>query len=114
MQYAETAYLAEDVPLALKTFLHAVDMTDDDGDGDLPPRDTIPTGLTLRAWFGVKLVSVVFPLADTEPQPLTHARYLFTIVHSQDIHRPSSGDDFRVTDSSTDLLEHPSCGRALE
>ncbi|TBU37051.1 TPR-like protein [Dichomitus squalens] len=54
LQYAETAYLAEDVPLALKTFLHVVDMTDDD-DGDLAPSDSIPTGITLRAWFGVKL-----------------------------------------------------------
>ena len=56
LQYAETAYLAEDVPLALKMFLHTVDMTDDD-DGDLAPSDSIPTGITLRAWFGVKLVS---------------------------------------------------------
>lgn len=55
LQYAETAYLAEDVPLALKTFLHVVDMTDDD-DGDLAPSDSIPTGITLRAWFGAKLV----------------------------------------------------------
>lgn len=55
LQYAETAYLAEDVPLALKTFLQTVDMTDDD-DGDLAPSDSIPTGITLRAWFGVKLV----------------------------------------------------------
>ena len=55
LQYAETAYLAEDVPLALKTFLQAVDMTDDD-DGDLAPSDSIPMGITLRAWFGVKLV----------------------------------------------------------
>ncbi|KAI0767474.1 TPR-like protein [Fomes fomentarius] len=54
LQYAETAYLAEDVPLALKTFLHVVDMTDDD-DGDLAPSDSIPIGITLRAWFGVKL-----------------------------------------------------------
>ncbi|KAI0708697.1 TPR-like protein [Earliella scabrosa] len=54
LQYAETAYLAEDIPLALKTFLQAVDMTDDD-DGDLAPSDSIPTGVTLRAWFGVKL-----------------------------------------------------------
>ena len=55
LQYAETAYLAEDVPLALKTFLQVVDMTDDD-DGDLAPSDSIPTGITLRAWFGAKLV----------------------------------------------------------
>ena len=56
LQYAEMAYLAEDVPLALKMFLHTVDMTDDDDD-DLAPSDSIPTGITLRAWFGVKLVS---------------------------------------------------------
>ena len=56
LQFAETAYLAADIPLALKTYLQVVDMTDDD-DEDVPPIDTIPTGLTLRAWFGVKLVS---------------------------------------------------------
>ncbi|KAJ8475441.1 hypothetical protein ONZ51_g6543 [Trametes cubensis] len=54
LQFAETAYLAEDIPLALKMFLQTVDMTDDD-DGDIAPSDTIPTGITLRAWFGVKL-----------------------------------------------------------
>ncbi|KAI0643784.1 TPR-like protein [Trametes meyenii] len=54
LQFAETAYLAEDVPLALKMYLQTVDMTDDD-DGDIAPGDSIPTGITLRAWFGVKL-----------------------------------------------------------
>ncbi|KAI9056396.1 TPR-like protein [Trametes sanguinea] len=54
LQFAETAYLAEDVPLALKMFLQTVDMTDDD-DGDMAPSDSIPSGITLRAWFGVKL-----------------------------------------------------------
>ena len=44
--------LAGDVPLALKMFLVAVDMTDDDD----APADSVPTGLALRAWFGVKLV----------------------------------------------------------
>ena len=63
LQYAETAYLAEDIPLALKTFLQAVDMTDDD-DGDLAPSDSIPTGVTLRAWFGVKLVRATPILAQ--------------------------------------------------
>ncbi|KAH9947749.1 TPR-like protein [Amylocystis lapponica] len=52
--FAETAYLAADIPLSLKMFLVAVDMTDDD-DGVVPPRDSIPTALTLRAWYGVKL-----------------------------------------------------------
>ncbi|KAL7284623.1 hypothetical protein ACG7TL_001919 [Trametes sanguinea] len=54
LQFAETAYLAEDVPLALKMFLQTVDMTDDDG-GDMAASDSIPSGITLRAWFGVKL-----------------------------------------------------------
>ncbi|KAI0074918.1 TPR-like protein [Panus rudis PR-1116 ss-1] len=54
LQFAETAYLATDIPLSLKMYLQVVDMTDDD-DEDLPPSDSIPTGITLRAWFGVKL-----------------------------------------------------------
>ncbi|KAI0634199.1 TPR-like protein [Trametes polyzona] len=54
LQFAETAYLAEDIPLALKMFLQTVDMTDDD-DGDVAPSDTVPSGITLRAWLGVKL-----------------------------------------------------------
>lgn len=61
LQFAETAYLASDISLSLKTYLQVVDMTDDDDD-DVPPIDTIPTGLTLRAWFGVKLVSSIFAL----------------------------------------------------
>ncbi|KAL1948519.1 hypothetical protein VTO73DRAFT_12594 [Trametes versicolor] len=55
LQFAETAYLADDVPLALKMFLQTVDMTDDDDDGDVAPGDSVPSGITLRAWFGVKL-----------------------------------------------------------
>ncbi|CDO72111.1 hypothetical protein BN946_scf184962.g54 [Trametes cinnabarina] len=55
LQFAETAYLAEDIPLALKMFLQTVDMTDDD-DGEMAPSDSIPSGITLRAWFGVKLL----------------------------------------------------------
>ncbi|RDX52550.1 TPR-like protein [Lentinus brumalis] len=69
LQYAETAYLAEDVPLALKMFLQTVDMTDDD-DGDLAPSDSIPIGITLRAWFGVKLCTRKF---ITEPRSASHS-----------------------------------------
>ncbi|KAI0733251.1 TPR-like protein [Fomitopsis betulina] len=54
LQFAETAYLALDTTLSLKMFLVAVDMTDDE-DGPVPPQDSIPTGATLRAWYGVKL-----------------------------------------------------------
>ncbi|THH28637.1 hypothetical protein EUX98_g5555 [Antrodiella citrinella] len=65
--FAETAYLAADVPLALKMYLQVVDMTDDDDD-DVPPIDSIPTGLTLRAWYGVKLCT---QRLTAEPRLLT-------------------------------------------
>ncbi|KAJ3475153.1 hypothetical protein NLI96_g12026 [Meripilus lineatus] len=52
--FAETAYLASDIPLSLKTYLQVVDMTDEEDD-EVPPSDSVPTGITLRAWFGVKL-----------------------------------------------------------
>ncbi|CCL99072.1 uncharacterized protein FIBRA_01084 [Fibroporia radiculosa] len=67
LHFAETAYLANDIPLSLKMFLVAVDMTDDD-DGPVPPQDSIPAGLTLRAWYGVKLCTRRFA---TEPRLLS-------------------------------------------
>lgn len=56
VHFAETAVLVPDIPLALKMFLQAVDMTDDEEQDGIAPGDTVPTGLVLRAWFGVKLV----------------------------------------------------------
>jgi hypothetical protein len=50
LQAAETAYTADDIPLSIKMFLIVIDMTD----GDDPK--SIPTGITVRAWFGVRLV----------------------------------------------------------
>ncbi|KZT08154.1 TPR-like protein [Laetiporus sulphureus 93-53] len=67
LQFAETAYLAGDLTLSLKMFLIAVDMTDDD-DGPVPPQDSIPTSLTLRAWYGVKLCT---QRLVTEPRLMT-------------------------------------------
>jgi len=67
LQFAETAYLANDITLSLKMFLIAVDMTDDD-DGPVPPQDSIPSGLTLRAWYGVKLCT---HRLSTEPRLLS-------------------------------------------
>lgn len=53
LQSAETAYTAGDLPLALRLFLAVVDMSDgDDADRE---RDAPPMGVTVRAWFGVKL-----------------------------------------------------------
>jgi ER membrane protein complex subunit 2 len=51
LQFAETAYTAGDLPLALKMFLVVVDM----GERDLP-KDEPPTAFNIRAWLGVKLV----------------------------------------------------------
>ncbi|TRM66884.1 hypothetical protein BD626DRAFT_484099 [Schizophyllum amplum] len=53
LQFAETAHSADDITLALKMFLLVVDMCD----RDLPTaaKDSVPTGLSVRAWWGVKL-----------------------------------------------------------
>ncbi len=61
LHFAEIAFLVPDVPLAFKMFLQAVDMTDDEDQDGVSPGDTVPTGLALRAWFGVKLVSRLIP-----------------------------------------------------
>jgi tetratricopeptide (TPR) repeat protein len=49
LQAAETAYTAEDLPLAIRFFLMTIDMVSDDEE---PPP---PTGITVRAWYGVEL-----------------------------------------------------------
>jgi hypothetical protein len=54
LQAAETAYTAQDIPLAMKFFLMAIEMTGDNNEDAAPPP---PTGITLRAWYGVELVS---------------------------------------------------------
>lgn len=59
-QAAETAYTAGDLALALRLFLAVVDMSDgDDADRE---RDAPPMGVTVRAWFGVKLCARRFRL----------------------------------------------------
>jgi ER membrane protein complex subunit 2 len=54
LQAAETAYTAEDIPLALRFYLMTIEMVGADDDGDKPPA---PTGIAIRAWYGVELVS---------------------------------------------------------
>lgn len=49
LQFAETAYSSGDVPLALKMFLVVVDMSEEEA-------GVIPLGISIRAWWGVKLV----------------------------------------------------------
>jgi hypothetical protein len=55
LQAAETAYTSEDFSLAIKIFLTVVDMTDAD-DSEQLLQESTPLGITVRAWFGVKLV----------------------------------------------------------
>lgn len=44
-----------DVPLALKYFLLAVELSDaDPSDGNVA--ESVPEGVTIRAWYGVKSV----------------------------------------------------------
>lgn len=52
MQFAETAYSANDVQLALKMFLVTTEMAEKD-----EPATAIPIGIAVRAWWGVKLVT---------------------------------------------------------
>jgi hypothetical protein len=52
LQFAEIAYAAKDIPLSIKMYLMAVDMTDDEDS----PIKSMPSETTLRAWYGVKLV----------------------------------------------------------
>ncbi|KAG2040648.1 TPR-like protein [Suillus americanus] len=54
LQAAETAYTSEDFSLAIKMFLTVVDMTDD-ADSEQLLQDSTPLGITVQAWFGVKL-----------------------------------------------------------
>lgn len=51
LQAAETAYTLEDIPLAIKWFLLVVDMTTDED-----AQKTKPTGIIVRAWYGIALV----------------------------------------------------------
>ncbi|KAH9034990.1 hypothetical protein EDB85DRAFT_1825016, partial [Lactarius pseudohatsudake] len=48
----KSQYTAEDIPLAIRFFLVAIDMVGDDEES--PP----PTGIAGRVWYGVELVSL--------------------------------------------------------
>jgi len=51
LEFAEMAHTGGDIPLAIRTFLMVVDMTDDED----APTTSYQTDITLRAWYGVKL-----------------------------------------------------------
>ena len=64
LQFAETAYTAGDVPLATMMFVQVVYMTHGT-DGSEPLAESTPEGITVRAWYGVKLVCPhIQPLAQ--------------------------------------------------
>lgn len=50
LQFAETAFTANDVQLALKTFLIVIDMSETE-----PSSSGVSEGITVRAWWGAKL-----------------------------------------------------------
>lgn len=54
LEFAETAYTANDVPLAIKMFMLAIDIADRHDS-----EESIPTGASVRAWYGVKLVGTI-------------------------------------------------------
>ncbi|KAF9011823.1 hypothetical protein BDQ17DRAFT_1272178 [Cyathus striatus] len=54
LQFAETAYTSGDLPLALKMFLVVIDMSESDIQA---PQDNPPSGICVRAWWGIKLCS---------------------------------------------------------
>ncbi|THH18880.1 hypothetical protein EW146_g2175 [Bondarzewia mesenterica] len=94
LQAAETAYTAGDICLAIKMFLMVVDMTDDVGDA--PVKDSIPTGITVRAWYGVELVGPLYlklvqivvdipPFLETvskTPAKRTQSAVIFSLTYS--------------------------------
>ena len=76
LQAGETAYTAQDIPLAMRFFLMVIEMTgDDNDDAVLPP----PTGITIRAWYGVELVSL--PTRATRSQSLRDQTFMLSRRH---------------------------------
>jgi hypothetical protein len=64
LQAAETAYTVGDVVLSIKIFLMVADMTDGDDSESLV--ESTPLGITVRAWYGVKLVGTLACYFRTE------------------------------------------------
>ena len=69
LQAAETAYTVGDLALSIKMFLMVVDMTDGDDSESLV--ESTPLGITVRAWYGVKLVGIMTYYLRTKKAMLT-------------------------------------------
>ncbi|KAF5365345.1 hypothetical protein D9758_005387 [Tetrapyrgos nigripes] len=55
LQFAETAFTANDIPLALKMFLVVIDMCERDLSTPIEAKESVPSGVGVRAWYGLKL-----------------------------------------------------------
>ncbi|KAK7460867.1 Inositol phosphatase SIW14 [Stygiomarasmius scandens] len=55
LQFAETAFTVNDLPLALKTFLLVIDMCERELRTPIEAKESVPSGIGVRAWYGVKL-----------------------------------------------------------
>jgi hypothetical protein len=64
LQAAEMAYTVQDIPLAIRFFLMVIEMAADGDESAKPP----PGGITVRAWYGVELVSSTPPYPDALPR----------------------------------------------
>jgi len=92
LRFAETAYTASDVPLALKSFLRVIDMDESD------PASSSGNA-TKRAWWGVKLTAgrLLSATASSESQtrapPTEHLRLLDELATERlsDSYRSAAG-----------------------
>lgn len=74
---AEIAYTVGDIPLAAKLFLGAVDMIEDPELDAAARVEAVPEGIAVRAWFGVKQVSLDI---NCSWNPLLSANYIAPMV----------------------------------
>jgi ER membrane protein complex subunit 2 len=99
LQAAETAYTAGDIPLSIRMFLMAVDMTD--ADDSVALADSTPTGITVRAWYGVKLVSSL-PVRSIRRSSL---RYTSVLVCTSAFERHSVVELVGISNTRTQKLK---------
>jgi tetratricopeptide (TPR) repeat protein len=109
LQAAETAYTAADIPLSLKMFLTAVDMTDVDDSVALA--DSTPEGITVRAWYGVKLCTrrlLKEPRLSTSPSQTPAPKNLALIdelaTERLSVAYSSSGRNNKIVQGRNELL----------
>ncbi|KAI0299385.1 TPR-like protein [Multifurca ochricompacta] len=92
LQAAETAYTAEDIPLAIRFFLMTIEMT---GNGDEEP--PVPTGITVRAWYGIELSAARLEadpkLATSSPSETRPLEYMGQLRQlAQDVLKAAQAD----------------------